>query len=156
MPKKSYPLPEEDIELVSETVVAYGTSTYADVMMMIYSMPITQEVKENVGRRLMMEVTGKNLSRIITRIDHLTMLRYDWDGNGAVPILPKVVSNIRSVVLASKDSDWTDWTISPNVNGTLFLQSTKCVGSLSLGENEYSFFSKKNGVREGKSHILAH
>lgn len=142
-----------DVMKACEPVAAYGTSSYADVMMMLYSMPITPEVKEHVAHRLVLEVTGKNLSRAIARINHLANLREDWDGCGASRILPSVVSNIRSVVLSSKDTDWIDWTISPNVNGTLFLQSTKHVSSLSLGEHEYSFFTKKDGQREGSSHI---
>lgn len=137
----------------NEPVAAYGTNTYADVMMMLYSMPISSEVKEHVGHRLVLEVTGRNLSRVIARIDHLARLKDDWDGFGASHILPAVITNIRVVVLASKDADWKDWTISPNVNGTLFLQSTKFVSSLSLGEKEYSFFAKKDGKREGESHL---
>ena len=137
----------------NDPIATYGTNSYSDVMMMLYSIPITSEVKEHVGHRLVLEVTGKNLSRVITRIDHLAGLKDDWDGFGASCILPAVITNIRSVVLASKDTDWKDWTISPNVNGTLFLQSTKYISSLSLGEKEYSFFTKKDGQREGKSHI---
>ena len=142
-----------DMMKASEPVATYGTNSYADVMMMLYSMPITPEVKEHVGHRLVLEVTGKNLSRVIARIDHLAHLGTNWDGCGASHILPSVVTNIRSVVLSSKDTDWIDWTISPNVNGTLFLQSTKHVSSLSLGEHEFSFFTKKDGQREGCSHI---
>ena len=144
---------EHEPMTANEPVAAYGTNSYAEVMMMLYSMPIPPEVKKNVGHRLVLEVTGKNLSRTIARIDHLASLRKDWDGCGASRILPSVVSNIRAVVLSSKDADWSDWTISPNVNGTLFLQSTKYVSSLSLGENEYSFYTKKDGQRKGQSHI---
>lgn len=142
-----------DVTKASEPVAANGTNSYADVMMLLYSMPITPDVKKHVGQRLVLEVTGKNLSRAIERINHLAKLKDDWDGYGASHILPSVISNIRAVVLSSKDDDWSDWTISPNVNGTLFLQSTKFISSLSLGEKEYSFFTKKNGQREGKSHI---
>ena len=144
---------QNDTMIAAEPVATYGTNSYADVMMMLYSMPITPEVKEHVGHRLVLEVTGKNLSRAIARIDHLAHLGKDWDGCGASRILPSVVSNIRAVILSSKDADWSNWTISPNVNGTLFLQSTKYISSLSLGEHEYSFFTKKDGQREGGSHI---
>ena len=98
-----------------------------------------------------METDGVN--RVFACIDHLAGLKNDWDGFGASRILPAVITNIRSVVLASKDADWRNWTISPNVNGTLFLQSTKHVSSLSLGEKEYSLFSNKDGLREGESHL---
>lgn len=145
---------EENNEMkVQEPIAAYGTNSYADVMMMLYSMPITPEVKEHVGRRLMLEVREENLSKTIERVNHLAKLKNDWDGCGASRILPKVISNIREVILLSEDADWHDWTISPNVNGTLFLQSTKYMCSLSLGTDEYSYFSKKDGQREGKSHL---
>lgn len=151
--KLSGDMETDDVMTANEPIGAYGTNSYSDVMMMLYSMPITSEVKEHVAHRLVLEVTGRNLSRVISRIDHLARLKNDWDGFGASSVLPSVITNIRSVILASKDVDWKDWTISPNVNGTLFLQSTKYVSSLSLGEKEYSFFSKKDGQREGKSHI---
>ena len=100
-----------------------------------------------------MEINGKNISQAIERVNQLARLKDDWDGYGASRVLPAVISNIRKVLLVSKVDDWRDWTISPNVNGTLFLQSTKHISSLSLGENEYSYFSKTDAHREGKSHL---
>lgn len=144
---------ENNVVTVNEPAVAYGTKSYTDVMMMLYSMPITPEVKEHIGHRLVLEVREENLSKTIDRINHLAKLQDDWDGNGASRIHPKVISNIREVLLFSEGINWHDWTISPNVNGTLFLQSTEYVCSLSLGCDEYSYFCKKNGVREGESHL---
>jgi len=137
----------------SEPAASYGTNSYSDVMMMLYAMPITSEVKDQVTRRLVLEMKGRNLSCTISRINHLASLRDDWDGYGASRILPQVISNIRSVVLCSKDSDWCDWTISPNTNGTLFIQSTKRICSLSLGTHEYSFFAQEKDGRKGESHL---
>lgn len=143
----------ETIITANEPVASYGTNSYSDVMMMLYSMPITSEVKERVTHRLVLEMKGKYLSQTISRINYLAALRDDWDGFGASRILPQVISNIRSVVLISEDADWHDWTISPNTNGTLFLQSTKRICSLSLGTHEYSFFSKEKNGRRGESHL---
>ena len=139
--------------IAAEPVAAFGGSTYADVMMMLYSMPITFAVKQQVTQRLELEVKGKNLSRAINTVNHLSTLRDDWDGMGASHILSPVISNIRAVLLLSGDDDWADWTMSPSSNGTVFLQSTKYVSSLSLGTAEYSYFTKKDGSREGKSHL---
>ena len=110
----------------SEPAASYGTNSYSDV---------------------------RNLSCTISRINHLASLRDDWDGYGASRIQPQVISNIRSVVLCSNDSDWCDWTISPNTNGTLFIQSTKRICSLSLGTHEYSFFAQEKDGRKGESHL---
>ena len=137
----------------SEPTASYGMNSYSDVMMMLYAMPITSEVKDQVTRRLVLEMKGKNLSYTISRINHLASLRDDWDGYGASRILPQVIANIRSVVLCSKDADWRDWTISPDINGTLFLQSTKRICSLSLGTHEYSFFAQEKDGRRGESHL---
>lgn len=137
----------------AEPTATFGGSTYADVMMMLYSMPITFAVKQQVTQRLVLEVKGKNLSRAINAVNNLNALRDDWDGMGASRILPPVISNIRAVLLLSTDDDWANWTISPNSNGTVFIQSTKYISSLSLGTAEYSYFTKKDGHREGKSHL---
>ncbi len=136
-----------------EPIASYATNSYVDVMMMLYSMPITPEVKEHVGQRLVLEAREENLSKAIERINHLAKLNDGWDGYGASRILPKVVSNIRKVLLSSEDAYWQYWAISPNLNGTLFLQSTKYICSLSLGSDEYSYFSKKDGERVGASHL---
>lgn len=144
---------ENDVLKARESMSAYGTNSYADVMMMLYSMPISTEVKEHVGLRLVLEAREENLSKAIERVNHLARLKNDWDGFGASRILPKVISNIREVLLLSDDADWYDWTISPNVNGTLFLQSKRYVCSLSLGTEEYSYFYKKDGQRAGKRHL---
>lgn len=135
------------------TMPKFVGSSYADVMMMLYSLPITADVKQQVSQRLVQEAKGKNLSRIIDTIARLGELQDSWDGFGASHILPEVISNIRQVLLISKDADWENWTMSPNTNGTIFLQSTKQVCSLSLGSREYSYFSKIDGVRNGKSHL---
>lgn len=137
----------------NEPVAAYGTNSYADVMMMLYSMPITSEVKRHVSRRLAMEVDGKYLEQAIERVNHLARLKNDWDGYGASRILPEVVSNIREVLLMSDDTDWKDWLIGPENNGTLGIQSRKNRASISLGRSEFSYYALINGKRLGKSHI---
>ncbi len=144
---------DTNTNIAAEPVATFGGSTYADVMMMLYSLPITFAVKQQVTQRLVLEVKGKNLSRAINAVNNLSTLRDDWDGMGASHILQPVISNIRAVLLLSTDDDWADWTMSPNSNGTVFLQSTKYVSSLSLGTAEYSYFTKKDGSREGKSHL---
>jgi hypothetical protein len=140
-------------DIATEPMTAYGSRSYADVMMMFYSMPITIDVKQRVSQRLVQEVKGENLSRAINSINRLSALKDDWDGFGASHILSAVISNIRAVLLLSNDDDWADWTMSPNTNGTIFLQSAKYISSLSLGCEEYSYFTKKDGIRNGKSHL---
>ena len=93
----------------SEPTVAYGTNSYADVMYMLHTMPISPEVKERVARRLTLEVTGKNLSKAFARLDHLATLEKDWNGEGALPISRAVINNLKSVLAISDDEDWEYW-----------------------------------------------
>ena len=145
---------EDDVTtMASEPVAAYGTNTYADVMNMLHTMPITPEVKERVARRLTLEVTSKNLSKAFARLDHLATLKNDWDGEGALPISKKVINNVKSVLSISDDEDWEEWMIGPEGNATLGLQSKTTRAAMSVGAEEFSYFAMINGKRYGESHV---
>lgn len=137
----------------AEPAVAYGTNSYADVMFMLHSMPITPEVKERVARRLTLEVTSKNLSNAFARLDHLATLEKNWDGEGALPISRKVINNIKTVLAISDDSDWAEWMMSPDTNATLGLQSLPHTTLISVGANEFSYFAMIDGKTYRESHI---
>lgn len=136
-----------------EPMAAYGTNTYADVLYFIHSMPITPEVKEQVGRRLVLEVTGKYLSKAFARLDHLAQLKADWDGHGALPISRQVISNVKQVLAISDEEDWKEWLIGPDSNATLGLQAKSSKAAMSIGVDEYSYFAKIDGKRQGESHV---
>jgi hypothetical protein len=61
--------------IAAEPAAAYGTNTYDTVMYLLHTMPITLEVKKQVAHRLTLEVTGKNLSRTFSQLDHLATLQ---------------------------------------------------------------------------------
>ena len=103
----------------AEPTVAYGANSYASVMCLLHNLSITPEVKEQVGRRLMLEVTSKYLSKAFDRLDHLSQLEKNWDGEGALPISCKVINNVKSVLAISEDDDWRNWMIGPDTNATL-------------------------------------
>lgn len=142
-----------DVVSVQEPAVAYGVNSYAEVMYLIHTMNITPEVKERVGRRLVVEVTGKYLSKAFARLDHLAQLKRDWDGHGALPISPCVLNNVKSVLSISDDEDWKDWLIGPDSNATLGLQSKATRAAISIGKEEYSYYARINGKRYGESHV---
>jgi hypothetical protein len=83
----------------------------------------------------------------------LSRLKDNWDGEGASHILQEVLDNIRKVLMFSDDCDWRMWTISPDVNGTLILQSDDALSAISLGRDEFSYLSRHNDKRVAKSHI---
>lgn len=153
MPHIIEDMEENDVMTAQEPTVSYGTNSYADVMYFLHTMSITPEVKERVGRRLVIEVTGKNLSKAFARLDHLAQLKKDWDGAGALPISRRVLNNIKSVLSISDDEDWKEWMIGPDSNATLGLQSKTTKAAMSIGIDEYSYYARINGKRYGESHV---
>ena len=135
------------------TTVAYRRYSYAEVMAYIHSIPLTPEVKANVGRRLVQEVTEPALAKAFAKIDELAKLRNGWAGKGSYAISPVVLKNLKQVLLISENDDWTEWTISPDVNATVGLQSKTTQALISLGTTEFSYYTVKGGLEQGDSHV---
>ena len=150
-PKGKY-MAESIPHIASESALAYSTNTYADVMTMLHSMPMDPQVKEQVGRRLVLEVTGRYLSKAFSRLDHLAELQDGWAGDGSYAVSSRVLSNLKSVLLISDDGDWKDWLIAPDVNATLVLQSKQSNGCISVGTDEFSYYAEKDGHEYHASH----
>ena len=141
------------IKRVEEPAVAYSSASYADVMEYIHSLHISHADKERVAKRLALEVSQPALSAAYERVDHLSSLKSNWDGRGALAISPKIIKNIKSVLLLSENADWEHWMIAPDTNATIGLESETTGAVISLGAYEYSYFARIDGVRHGESHI---
>lgn len=128
-------------------------TSYIDVMYYLHNIRITPEDKQKVAHRLTEEISGQNLSRIYSRLDYLSTLKEDWDGEGAMPVSKKVIDNLKSVLLISYDDDWKNWLLGADSNATLGLQSDKTDACVSLGAKEFSYYARINGERLGDSHI---
>ena len=139
--------------MVSEPVVACPVTSYADVMGYLHRIRIPKDVKESVGRRLIIEATEPFLAKAFARVDHLSLLKNDWDGHGARKVSYDVLDNLRQVLLISDNSDWEYWTISPAPNGSLALQSKRHVASISVGDKEFSYYCFSNNAEEGENHL---
>ena len=63
-----------DIVTVNEPMLARPLTSYDDVMFYLHSIDISREDKEKLAHRLTLEVTGKNLSRTFSQLDHLATL----------------------------------------------------------------------------------
>lgn len=139
---------------MNESLLTYSSMLFAAFV------STTQPTFVNNGDRYSYDIyettynngTIKNLARIYTRVEHISQLGYNWDGNEALPISTKVLSNIKDVLLLSNDSDWANWMIGPDVNATIRLQSKKNSARISLGATEYSYFAYLNNKRIGRSH----
>ena len=73
-------------QTASEPAAAYGTNSYVDVMNFLHSMPISRNVKRQVAIRLVKEVSEPALADAFDKLDELSRLPEDWDGEGALPI----------------------------------------------------------------------
>ena len=109
--------------------------------------------KTSVAQRFLVEISEPYLSKAFARIDELSQLKEDWDGRGALPISKDVLYNIKNVLSISEGADWQNWLIAPDVNATICLQSKKNRASISLGNNDYSYYALIGGKRLGQSHI---
>ncbi len=127
--------------------------SYFDVMAYIHSAPITWEEKKDIGLRLIAETSESALKGAYDKIEELSKLEADWAGEGSLPISQKVLDNIKRVLCISKNSDWMEWMIGPDVNATIGLQSKTNRALMSLGANEFSYYVRKNGVRMAASHV---
>ena len=153
MSEKKYPEIEDKSMVAAEPAVAYPMTSYADAMAMIHTMHLSRADKEKVARRLTIEVSEPFIADAFERIDHLATLQKDWDGEGALPVSPRVLNNLRQVLMISDNTDWKHWAISPDSNATVGLQSSATRACISLGAREFSYFARINGRRLGDSHV---
>ena len=137
----------------SESSIAYGTNSYQDVMSFLHSMPITRKVKRQVALRLVQEVSEPALADAFDKLDELTRLQDNWDGESALPISRHVIKNMKDVLLISNNDDWENWMFGPETNACIGLQSRGSMACVSLGADEFSYFVRKDGKRIAASHV---
>jgi hypothetical protein len=140
-------------DIASEPITARPMTSYADVMAYIHGINISREDKMSVGRQLLYEAKNENQAKVLIRLDHLATLGFDWDGYGAAPVSTKALNNLREVLSVSRDTDWAYWMISPESNGALCLQSVQQMSSISVGTDEFSYYSCIAGKEKGEDHI---
>ena len=124
-----------------------------DVMNYIHSMPISANVKRKVAHRLNQELTEPALAAAYEKIEELGYLRDGWAGEGSFAISPQVICNLKRVLLISENADWEEWQFAPDVNATVGLQSKTHRALISLGENEFSYYSVIAGETVSGNHL---
>lgn len=145
---------DHNMPIASESVGARPMTSYSDVMSYLHSIRISHEDKEKLARRLTVEVTGQYLTKAYDRLDHLSQLKDNWDGNGAKKISYDVIRNLRDVLLISDNEDWEYWMISPAPNGSLGLQSKKHSASISVGDKVFSFYSETENGEDWDDNVM--
>ena len=102
------------------------------------------------------ERTEQSLSgdalRLWNRTEELSSLQPGWDGVDSLPMERKTVRNMQRLLKAGISSDFKNWVIFPDDNGTLLLQSKDGNASISIGNNSYSYVFVRDGkVTSGES-----
>ena len=98
-------------------------------------------------------VEGENLSRVFARLRALFSLPFNWDGEGALPISPRVLRNLYKVLRISNDTDWQNWLIGPDTNGTVGLQSRVTDACFSIGSEDFSYYAEISSNEYHASHV---
>lgn len=83
--------------------------------------------------------------RLWNRTEELSALQHGWDGAVALPMKKKSLRNMQRLLKAGVGSDFKNWVLFPDDNGTLLLQSKDGTASISIGNSSYSYVFVKDG-----------
>lgn len=123
--------------LTSERVVP----SFDGVMDFLHSIKIPFATKKTVCRQLQREVDDEHLRYMRKRLQESAQLEKGWDGYGdAIPINPAVIDKIHLFLEVCKPSDLSEWTLSPNVNGTMLLELDDA--AISIASKEFSYYAE--------------
>ena len=79
----------------------------------------------------------------LERIDELARLKPNWDDEGAMPIEPSALLNVRRLVRKLDDEILGKWAIFPDVNGTILMETLNGDASVSIGNTQFTYTSPR-------------
>lgn len=129
-----------------EMVMLGGTpssASFDSIMGYLHSVPISFNTKKSIYQQLQAEVLEEQLRVFKEKLEAISGLKEDWDGYDAVPISPITINNFSKVLDTCKPSDFEEWTLSPNTNGTLLLEREEA--AISIASKEFSFYAEQEG-----------
>lgn len=139
--------------VLSSVVFSFGTTnleTTHDIKS-DFSCVHASSMPDLLGQKALFTELNKNAEikeHLISRLNSLTELTEDWDGNGAHPILPSIAGVVRDVIENTPASVLSFWRIFPDLNGTLLLSAKgKRIIGLSIGEHEFSYVARHNSKK---------
>mgnify|MGYP006873159005 CR=1 FL=1 len=121
------------------------------VMGYLHSSRLNTDAKRTVFRLLQMEVANENLERLKSRLQQIKSLEQGWDGEDALPANSHIADFVSHLLSHCKPSDLTDWSLFPNVNGTLLLQKEDA--GISIGLDEFSYFAESEDGDIGEDKV---
>ena len=89
------------------------------------------------------------VKRQLARIDELAKLKLNWDDEGALPIEPRTLLNVRRLVRKLDDEALSHWAIFPDVNGTILMETLNGNATVSIGNTQFTYTSpQQKGNRQ--------
>ena len=141
---------DKDSMKVSEPVAAYSPTKFDQVISFLHSSQMPIETKRAVYLQLQAEVADENLGYMKRRLKEFTSLQPGWDGEDAQPVLTEVIAFVDQLFHLCNSLDLSDWSLFPNVNGTLLLQHKDA--AISIGKEDFSYFAEAKGKAIGQDH----
>lgn len=135
---------------VSEPIAAYTPTMFDQVISYLHSSQMPIETKRAVYLQLQAEVADENLGYMKRRLKELADLQSGWDGEDAQPVLPEIAAFVGELLRSCSSLELSEWSLFPNVNGTLLLQRRDA--AISIGKEEYSYFAEAKGKAVGHDH----
>lgn len=130
----------EDAEIMTASEpAARQMSPFDRVISYLHANNLSIDTKRAVYRQLQLEVADENLGYLKRRLKEFAKLEVGWDGEDALPTDKKIIVNVDDIFRTCKSNDLADWSVFPNVNGTILLQRKHAV--ISIGEEAFSYFA---------------
>ena len=82
-----------------------------------------------------------HLHSLKKKLSDIALLEEDWDGYEAERINPLTIKKFKKVLAACKTTDFAEWSLSPNTNGTLLLERDEA--AISIASKEYSCYAEQ-------------
>ena len=81
-----------------------------------------------------------NVGRLYDSLQALSELKQGWDGYNALPVNQQVINNMYVVLNNCDNSLLQDWSVYPEINGTILLQNHNRRAGINLGDKTFSYF----------------
>lgn len=141
---------ENESMKVSEPVAAYSPTMFDQVISYLHSSRLPMETKRAVYLQLQAEVADENLGYMKRCLKEFSTLQAGWDGEDAQPVLSDIIAFVGQLLRSCNSLELSDWSLFPNVNGTLLLQRKDA--AISIGKEEFSYFAETKDKAFGHDH----
>ena len=126
-------------------------TTVDAVMGYLHSSRLNTDSKRIVFRLLQTEVANENIIKLKKRLQQIESLEQGWDGEEAMPVDRGIAEFTHDFLKRCKPSYLTDWSLFPNVNGTLLFQKENA--GISIGKEEFSYFAESGNDDIGEDNV---